>query len=285
MGRASHPVEAAIGEGGALELRLFTCALLPISALEWSARDVRDGFWRLYVNFRDGAALELPGPSGPSWLELEAGGVYLVPSGVRFSCVCTAPLDHFYVHFDVVGWPPSRALGLWNCPFRAPDPGGLLLARVREFVRSLTGLARLDAARRCRLKGLVWDALAASVEALTPEQREGLARLEGHGEVAPALRFIESNLQEPLPNALLARQCHWSEDHFIRRFREAVGQSPAQYVTERRVALASQRLLFSESSIDEVARDCGFGNRFYFSRVFARHTGMAPAAYRRAPRV
>ncbi len=42
---------------------------------------------------------------------------------------------------------------------------------------------------------------------------------------------------------------------------------------------------FSADSIDAVAAASGFGNRFYFSRVFARHLGVAPGAYRRMARV
>jgi len=76
-----------------------------------------------------------------------------------------------------------------------------------------------------------------------------------------------------------------SEDHFIRRFRECVGQSPAQYIQEQRVARAAQRLVFTTESIDAIAAATGFANRFYFSRVFTRHMGTSPAAYRNAPRV
>jgi transcriptional regulator GlxA family with amidase domain len=106
-----------------------------------------------------------------------------------------------------------------------------------------------------------------------------------HGPVLAALHYIEDNIGERLINVHLARLCHLSEDYFIRRFRQSLGQSPVAYIQERRVTLAAQRLLFSSESIEVIAAQCGFGNRFYFSRVFKRHTGVAPAAYRGVPRL
>jgi len=103
--------------------------------------------------------------------------------------------------------------------------------------------------------------------------------------VMPALRYIDEHLGEAMDNATLAAQCHLSEDHFIRRFRESVGQTPAQYVLDRRVSTAAQQLVFSSESIEAIADQTGFPNRFYFSRMFARRMGVPPAAYRNTSRV
>jgi transcriptional regulator GlxA family with amidase domain len=96
---------------------------------------------------------------------------------------------------------------------------------------------------------------------------------------------VDDHLAEPLTHADLAGLCHLSGDHFVRRFRDAIGRTPARYVTERRIAAAAQRLVFTRDSIDQIAEATGFGNRFYFSRVFARHMGTPPAAYRKTARV
>ena len=42
---------------------------------------------------------------------------------------------------------------------------------------------------------------------------------------------------------------------------------------------AAQLLALSELSIDQIASDCGFPNRYYFSRVFRQHQGRRPAEY------
>jgi transcriptional regulator GlxA family with amidase domain len=99
--------------------------------------------------------------------------------------------------------------------------------------------------------------------------------------VAPALHLVDERLGHPLPNQALARACGLSLDAFVRRFRAEIGQSPAQYVRERRVAVAAQHLLYTDAAIEDIADATGFGSRAYFTRVFAQRMGLGPAAYRR----
>jgi transcriptional regulator GlxA family with amidase domain len=96
-----------------------------------------------------------------------------------------------------------------------------------------------------------------------------------------ALDHIDRHLGCELRIADIAELCGYSVDHFIRRFRRAVGQTPSDYLTERRIATASQLLVFTDLTIDEVAERTGYRNRYYFSRVFARRMGTPPARYRR----
>jgi AraC-like DNA-binding protein len=95
------------------------------------------------------------------------------------------------------------------------------------------------------------------------------------------LRYIEDNLGSSIANGELARHCHMSTDYFIRCFRQLMGRTPGQYIQEQRVKRAEQQLLMTSLSIEQIAADNGFGSRFYFTRVFTRHTGVSPAAYRK----
>jgi transcriptional regulator GlxA family with amidase domain len=99
--------------------------------------------------------------------------------------------------------------------------------------------------------------------------------------VTGALYSIEDNLAAPMDNRALSRACGLSESHFIRTFRAVMGQTPAQYILDRRVAQAAQRLLYTRDSIEQIAEACGFPNRSYFTRVFTRRAGTPPATFRR----
>ncbi len=262
-----------------LHIRLFAADSTTIDENSWTTRDVQDIFWRFYINNRDGATLELLDEDYP----LEARRLYFVPAGVHFNCRADRAIRHFYIHFDVVGLSAQVLRHLFNAPLRLPDSSALeeLAKQAANEIGS-----GFEPALQCRLKALLFLGLAEHWRALPAERRDHYARLTDEFlPVLPALRFIDENLAEPLPNAQLAALCFLSEDYFIRRFGECAGQSPRQYILERRVRVAAQRLLFSSDGIEEIAEQTGFGNRFYFSRVFARQMGVSPAAYRKASRV
>jgi AraC-like DNA-binding protein len=264
-----------------LHLRVFEAEFRPIKAHSWQSQNVLDTFWRFYFNFRDGAFIK----SNENTFCLRANVPYFVPAGVRFSCSNLVDIDHFYVHFDVLGWPGHQLRTLFASPVEVPSDK-VFRQEISSFARRLPTSRQLDMVQQCRLKSLLWQAFARYLEELPVAHREiaGLAATD-KAVVWPALGFIEENLGGKISNAQLAALCHWSEDYFILRFRECVGQPPAQYIAERRVERAAQMLLFSTSSIENIAECCGFPNRFYFSRVFTRHTGVAPGAYRKLSRL
>ena len=264
-----------------LRIRIFAARYVELRANTWNSANVQDPFWRLYLNNRAGAALELADGVYP----LEAGQLYMVPAGVRFSCGNAATVGHFYVHFDVIGVPRVALRALFGAPLRVPDCAALA-GGVRGLAQALAERPAAGLIEQLRVKALLYGALAAYLESLPADAMERYWRLAAaHAPVRAALREIEDNLPEQLTNRRLARLCHMSEDYFIRRFRACVGQSPARYIQEQRVLQAAQALLFTADSIEAIAAASGFANRFYFSRVFTRQMGISPAAYRRAVRV
>ncbi|GCE16019.1 helix-turn-helix domain-containing protein [Tengunoibacter tsumagoiensis] len=142
-----------------------------------------------------------------------------------------------------------------------------------------------DFVLQMRIKALIYEGLALYLQDVSATRIQHSLQLALAQEpVQPALRYIEAHLGEELLNNELARLCHMQVDYFARRFRECVGMTPGHYIQEQRVKVASQKLLFTNHSIEQIAAEVGFGNRFYFSRIFARHTGVSPAAYRKSSR-
>lgn len=67
---------------------------------------------------------------------------------------------------------------------------------------------------------------------------------------------------------------------FKRRFREATGYTPLDYVQTLRIEEAKQMLETDARRIDEVAEAVGYRDPASFRRVFKRKAGVAPARYR-----
>lgn len=71
---------------------------------------------------------------------------------------------------------------------------------------------------------------------------------------------------------------------FTKRFRARFGKSPAQYVLERRIAVAAQHLAHGDDGVDAVADSCGFTDRAHFTKAFAKRMGLPPGRYREEER-
>lgn len=263
-----------------IDIRLFAAATLFITPVSWNVRDNHDSYWRFYVNDREGAYLGL----GEDLFPLHKGRAYFVPAGVQFHCITDESVEHFYVHFDVLGLSEGVRNALFSTPIEIPHHEWIQpeVSAIGNLVRGADPqVPPLEITINCRLKSLIYAHLSHYLASIPAEKMESALLLdEVYRPLLPALRFIDENLAKPLTIKLLARQCHLSEDYFIRRFRQSLGQSPIHYVQRKRIAWAAQQLLFTSATIDEIASASGFGNRFYFSRVFNKHLGASPAAYR-----
>ena len=252
---------------------------LPVGA--WNNPFLANDFWRLYQNDADGGWLESPEEK----LMLAAGEVYLIPPGLKLSCHNKMRLSQFYIHFDLGGVPPIVFRDMTPRPVQLV-PALFFSQRVAALGISVEekGFRGVDV--RCLLMGVLYEALGLYFSALPDYlQEQGQRRAFSLRPLLPALMHIENHLDQRLSNETLAALCGMSEDYFIRRFREAVGLPPSRYVVKCRVAMAAQRLLFTDESIGDIAERTGFVDRFYFTRVFSRQTGSPPAAYRASPRI
>jgi transcriptional regulator GlxA family with amidase domain len=94
-----------------------------------------------------------------------------------------------------------------------------------------------------------------------------------------ATRYVESHLGESIRLAHVADAAAVSRFHFCRQFRAATGQTPMQFVSGRRIAVARELLASSGLDLCEIALRLGFCDQSHFSRVFHRATGHPPGRY------
>ena len=92
--------------------------------------------------------------------------------------------------------------------------------------------------------------------------------------------LVDRSYAQPLDVPALARRAHASPAHFSRRFKEAYGETPHQYVLTRRVERAQELLRNTELSVTEICLEVGFQSLGSFSAAFSRVAGLSPTAYR-----
>ncbi|WP_246201777.1 GlxA family transcriptional regulator [Streptomyces alboniger] len=88
-------------------------------------------------------------------------------------------------------------------------------------------------------------------------------------------------LDEPLRLHDMAAQEAMSVRTFTRRFREEVGVSPGQWLTQQRVDRARHLLESSDLSVDRIAREAGFGTAQSMRQHLQAVLGVTPTTYRR----
>lgn len=218
------------------------------------------------------------------------GGAFIMPGEVAFGVRLEAALDtvHFYLHrvvFDEVADEfAAGAQGVRIIPRLGKlDP---LLEQIALGLRDelqegsqttalfVDHLARMAAARLVR---------AHSTAALRPSstaRRPGLTERQ----VQRVLDYIAANLDKDPTLRELAAVAGLSPVYFARQFRVATGLAPHQYLLRARVERAKRLLSTGDLPIAAIALDCGFCHQEHLTRVFRKHCGVTPGAYRASVR-
>ncbi len=241
----------------------------------WLYSDLTAPHWRMYLNDRDGAAIRFR----QTWIPLLRERLYLIPAWVPFASRPGNGIRHTYVHFDLPGIPGAAVRASFTSPrLLADEP--YRLSRCHALRDQLGSGSPPSVATLLLARSVVDDALA---EILADPVPTALARFLpqcGTGPLAKVFAHVQADPLAPADNRILAKLAGCTPDHLVRRFRTVLGQTPARYLQEMRLARAAQALSYSDEPIDAIAERHGFANRFGFTRAFTRHFGCPPAAWR-----
>jgi len=110
------------------------------------------------------------------------------------------------------------------------------------------------------------------------------------GNLAPwqerrAKELLMANMDGGIGLETLASECRLSRSHFARAFKNTCGMSPLRWLNGQRIEQAKILLSHSDSSLEYVARSCGFSDASHLSRAFTASTGVAPGAWRRSNKI
>jgi AraC family transcriptional activator FtrA len=98
--------------------------------------------------------------------------------------------------------------------------------------------------------------------------------------ISHLLEWVQARLQNPITIDQLAKQARMSKRTLSRRFAEATGTSPLDWMTGLRIRLAKDLLETTELSVEEVAEKCGFGSAPTLRHHFRTSVKLSPNAYR-----
>lgn len=243
---------------------------------------------------------------GAAPVRIEEGDFFLLPLGRPFTIYSHAEIDPtpaaqvmpgedegFHATIEVGG--PTRVI---SCRFdlRNATATALLMrlpavividqktpdaAELSQFVKSIideqsAALPGSDLASQ-HLSQLILIKTLRLVQTQGSDRLGWLSALT-HPRLCLALNAIHEHPGKNWTLDSLANQSSMSRASFARQFREHVGQTPIEYLTQWRMLLAADRLRDGQK-IAQVSRDLGYGSESAFSLAFKRVMGDAPRRY------
>ena len=225
------------------------------------------------------------GPQVTDWLRQQADG------GARIASVCTGAFA--LAETGLLDGLPATTHWLYAAQFRRRFPAVRL-----QPERALVDNGALLTAGA----GMAWQDLLLTLLAdhLSPAQLLQLRQmflLQGHPHgQQPYIGLASAGHQDArVQQAQACLADHLADDNalaqamqlaglaprtFQRRFRQATGYTAVQYLQQLRIEKAKALLLSGNLPVEQVGFAAGYGDGSFFRRLFRRHTGLSPAAYR-----
>lgn len=132
------------------------------------------------------------------------------------------------------------------------------------------------------VRGLVIKLLLDTARAVTPLSlpEDAPAHSPTEAIVKDIARYLRDNYSRPVMVRDVAAQVHLSERHTNRLFRQVMGVSIKDYLTDFRLGVAKQLLVNRQLGVSEVAYATGYRDVRHFITIFRQRTGFTPAAFR-----
>ena len=99
-------------------------------------------------------------------------------------------------------------------------------------------------------------------------------------QLRPAVEYMDCNFDRPLTLADIARAAHLSVSRLAHLFREQMGITLIDYLTNVRINHAKRMLLTTDLNCTRICFEVGYNNQSYFTRTFRQITGMTPRQFR-----
>lgn len=230
----------------------------------WNHNQLSAPFWRFYWNEQAGNYVVLNGER----IDLSPDKILLIPPNTPFRACTVEPAQHFHIHFVLKAPYNSISNKIFTFPVNAD-----LLNTIEQCI-DLIRAGRYDSFKVIFL----CHKLICSMLAGLPEKE--LKNPYTDIRVRKIAQYIDNNLNSKLKNKDFAKLAAMHSGAVNRLFKSQTGQTPLEYQKSQRIEKVCELLQFSDKSIEQIADESGFYDRFHLSRVFKNIRGISPAEYR-----
>lgn len=266
---------------------------LAIHNADWNWKNVNSPFTRLYYIVEGNAKIELP----DGLYTLRPNHLYCIPAFTRHTNICDSHFTHYYLHIYEDKCSENDWLDHWKFPIEieATELDYVLFKRLcrinphmalqksdpATYDNNLTLMQNLIKNRqrafcdKVESRGIVFQLLSHFLKHAQPKNEMEDNR------IAKTVLYIRKHLNETIELETLAKISCLSKDHFIRLFKKKLGNTPLQYINQKKIEKAQLLLITEDISVKEIAFQLAFEDYSYFNRLFKKITGVTPQKYRR----
>ncbi|WP_138751999.1 AraC family transcriptional regulator [Paenibacillus sinopodophylli] len=133
-----------------------------------------------------------------------------------------------------------------------------------------------NASGQLQVKGLFYM----FINELLSELEENKPIVSTPNPVIQTIRYLNEHYKEAITVQEMADRWNINVRSFTRLFRTQIGKSPLDYLIQLRMDQAQELLLRTEASLPDIAAAVGYSDEYYFGRMFKKHKGISPIAYR-----
>lgn len=266
---------------------------LAIHNADWNWKNVNSPFTRLYYVTEGTAQIELP----DGIHTLYPNHMYFVPAFTVHTNICHSHFVHYYLHIYEDHYSENDWLERWEFPIEIEaSPLDLSLFQRLCEINPHMMLPKSDPTTYDNNPTLMQNLLKNRQRAFCDkvESRGIVLQLLSHflkhaqpkiemedNRIAKTMMYIRKHLNETIELEKLAEIACLSKDHFIRLFKKELGNTPLQYINQKKIEKAQLLLITEDLTVKEIAFQLAFEDYSYFNRLFKKITGVTPQEYRR----
>ncbi len=195
-------------------------------------------------------------------------------------------LESDYVNYYLLTLRPvtvTRKKGKWSCDVSKGNEalfplGKLPFQHIKVWLERVERLYAASKGKSLSTSFEVQPLFQSFIQDLLQELPEQRGVEPSSNGIDESIGYMYKHYYEKIKLDTLADIAGLTETSYSRSFKKAKGITPVQYLNQIRIE-SSKEFLKQDCSIQEVAESVGFGNEFYFSRIFKRTIGLSPTIY------
>ena len=206
-----------------------------------------------------------------------AGDWFYIPARVEHSYhnFPGKPFKKYWMHFDT--YPRKDIVKLFSIDYLLKSYDSERVDKLFSKFSTLYGSE--DFADRLLIKAIGLELVSIFIKSSGTNEKRMLGSISY--DLPNVFSYIENNLSMKISINALAAIAHMHPTHFIRYFKKETGQTPGDYISQRKMERAKYLLGSTELQICEISEQLGFYDTMHFSKTFKKRYSLSPTAYRK----